>query len=392
MKRVLFYLPVVTPWWFDHMIAPLIRTLAPVAEVHVLVPKLWRNTGIEAAQLKACAELEGVRWHIIDGDGHRSLRTEPEDPEGLIAFVQSIDPDYTLCRSADIVTPAAFPGKVVHLIEAGSPPVPTGRWIWFQRDFWHHGAIASLSDAEREAVTSRFGDTWTRIWSTLNDRPFMAAPRDEALHAMGLPSDRKIIALALEYEHREAFTTMHNRFRRNLELLEHVVSGLDDRFFLAITDHPLNYRYVDNASLYAAIEQLEGRAKLVANPAMDQETTDLLVRHCDGLIVQNSKTTYAGAMFGKPILRLSHRPTAPWLRVQSELSPFLDGVAEGASGPVEDDARLWFAMHLTHEVFDPQTLSAEAFFDRMDRRFSADRLADGLDRLEKYHRTREIPA
>jgi hypothetical protein len=29
--KILFYLPVVTPWWFDHIVADLIRKLARAA-------------------------------------------------------------------------------------------------------------------------------------------------------------------------------------------------------------------------------------------------------------------------------------------------------------------------------------------------------------------------
>ncbi len=43
--HVLFYLPVVTPWWFDNIVAPLIRAAASDARVSVLVPPLWRGTG-----------------------------------------------------------------------------------------------------------------------------------------------------------------------------------------------------------------------------------------------------------------------------------------------------------------------------------------------------------
>ena len=44
--KVLFYLPVVTPFWFENMVEPLIRRMASSAEVHILAPKFWRNTGI----------------------------------------------------------------------------------------------------------------------------------------------------------------------------------------------------------------------------------------------------------------------------------------------------------------------------------------------------------
>ena len=102
MTRVLFYLPVVTPWWFDNIVAPLIRTLAVDSEVHILVAPLWRNTGIGPDQIAGCSAIPNLLWHIVDDPDHRSLRTSPTDPDGLVAFVRSIAPDYVFCRSADV--------------------------------------------------------------------------------------------------------------------------------------------------------------------------------------------------------------------------------------------------------------------------------------------------
>lgn len=60
--HVLFYLPVVTPWWFDNIVAPIIRAAARDAQVSVLVPPLWRGTGIGPTQLAGCADLATVDW------------------------------------------------------------------------------------------------------------------------------------------------------------------------------------------------------------------------------------------------------------------------------------------------------------------------------------------
>ncbi len=49
--KIMFYLPVVTPWWFVNIITPLIRSAARDAEVFVLVPPRWRNTGIGPDEL-----------------------------------------------------------------------------------------------------------------------------------------------------------------------------------------------------------------------------------------------------------------------------------------------------------------------------------------------------
>ena len=81
MAKILFYLPVVTPWWFDTIVAPMIAKLGAEAEIHVLAPEFWRNTGIGPNQLHTCASMPDIHWHIVEDDAHISLRTKPDDPE-----------------------------------------------------------------------------------------------------------------------------------------------------------------------------------------------------------------------------------------------------------------------------------------------------------------------
>lgn len=76
--RVAFYLPVVTPWWFDNIVAPLIAVMAKDCEVHVLVPPLSNGTGIEGWQLDRFADCPPIDWHILDGGDHLDLRTSLE--------------------------------------------------------------------------------------------------------------------------------------------------------------------------------------------------------------------------------------------------------------------------------------------------------------------------
>lgn len=385
MARILFYLPVVTPWWFDTLVAPLVRALSKEAEVHILVPPLWRNTGIGLDQVHACSDVPGVQWHIVDDPDHRSLRTFPADRDGVVAFVQSLAPDYVLCRSADIATPSRFPGKVVHLLETGACPfVPPPGNIILQRDFWHHGAMPLLSEEDRSVLDAAFGETWRRMQTRFESMSPFDLPRDRALEQLGIPADRKVIALPLEYEHEEAFTSFHNRFERNLELIDHVVGALDDDFVLAIADHPLNYKHIDNHQVYVAIEALGSRACLVANPEARYWPTTLLIKNCDGLVVQNTKALYAAAFFDKPTLRLSHRPTADWIGAHREMAPFLSDVRSGCGGASAEEARLWFAFHIMHEVIPPKSISGAEILDRMDRPFSRDRLQSGLARFEAH--------
>lgn len=387
MARILFYLPVVTPWWFDNIVAPLIRSLAASSEVHVLVPPLWRNTGVGPVQVEGCSSIPSLQWHIVNDPSHHSLRTYPAHPDGVVEFVQSLAPDYVFCRSADIVTPGRFPGQIIHLMEAGASPLSTpATWIILQRDFWCHGAMPVLSEEEREAVRSAFFNPWKRMLDEFDRvRPF-SLPRSTVLSDFGLPPDRKIIALPLEYENPEAFTRFHNRFERNLDLIRYVVEELNDEYVLAITDHPLNCKYLDNSDVYSAIEALGARAHLVPNTNANNLPTDLLIKSCDGLIVQNTKAIYSGAFFGKPTLRLSNRPTAEWLGAHDKMSAFLAQVTSGAASAAFDQAQLWFGFHLMHEVIDPATISGAEILCRADQPFSLDRLATGLARFEAHQR------
>lgn len=384
MARVLFYLPVVTPWWFDNIVAPLIRSLAAASEVHILVPPLWRNTGIGPAQVEGCSTVPGLQWHIVHDPNHQSLRTSPADADGVVEFVQNIAPDYVFCRSADIATPGRFPGQVIHLLEAGASPftIPA-TWVILQRDFWHHGAMPALREEDAGAVRSAFADTWQRIRGRFDP---CGEPSDRVLADLGLPQDRKVLALPLEYEHEEAFTTFHNQFERNVDLIHHLAEKLSDEYVLAITDHPLNYKHVDNSETHAAIEALGPRAHLLPNPAASSSPTDLLIKHCAGLVVQNTKAIYSGAFFGKPTLRLSNRPTAEWIHAHDCMEGFLNQIASGGGGAAVDQAQLWFGFHLMHEVVDPATISGAEILHRIDQPLSLGRIEGGLARLEGHLR------
>lgn len=387
MARILFYLPTVTPWWFDNIVAHLIRACAVKFEVHVIVPPLWRNTGIGPEQLRPFASFPSISWHIDDSDNHPSLRTSPADPDAVVELVRSIGPSHVFCRSADIATPARFPGKVRHLTEAGAPPLSTSAtWITLQPDFWHHGALCDLTEPDRRAIETLFHTTWKQMCSRAGANISLRSPRSETSHNMNPAGARKIVALPLEYEHEEAFTAYHNRFERNLDLIRVLVEQIDGEFLLAITDHPLNHKHIDNSRLYAEIDALGDRAYLVPNPNAGNCPTDLLIECCDGLVVQNTKAIYSGAFFGKPTLRMSNRPSARWLKVYDDIASFLCAVRSGETGAAEESARLWFGYHLLHEIIDPITISGDEIVDRVDRPFSHNRLSAGLERIETYQR------
>jgi len=121
--RILFYLPVITPWWFERIVRPMMALLDEEHEIHVMAPPPWNNTGIGETQLRLCADLPDICWHIVRDDGHPAMRTFPAQREGIIAFVRSLAPDVTFCRSADFDTVKAFPGIVRYITEGAADPL-----------------------------------------------------------------------------------------------------------------------------------------------------------------------------------------------------------------------------------------------------------------------------
>ncbi len=104
--KILFYLPVVTPWWFTEMMTPLMRALHGAAELHVMVAPIWRNTGIGGEHLLRRADLDRIQWHIIDEENPELFRRNGTAVPGLLDLVDTIGPDLTIARSADFATPA----------------------------------------------------------------------------------------------------------------------------------------------------------------------------------------------------------------------------------------------------------------------------------------------
>src|SRR3546814_2234404 len=76
--RVLFYLPVITPWWFDNIVGGMIKTLSPVFDVHVIVPSLWSGTGIGQDQIVPLLDQGAVTWHVLDSGRSRHMRTSAQ--------------------------------------------------------------------------------------------------------------------------------------------------------------------------------------------------------------------------------------------------------------------------------------------------------------------------
>jgi len=384
--RILFYLPVVTPLWFGEVIVPLVRTLRAHAELHVLVPALWRNTGVGPAELAGCADLGDVHWHLGDGPDHEGLRTGSGDVEGLTAFVRGIAPDLVLCRSAETEVAAAFPGTVRYLMEAGAPPLAMDGWaLALHEGIFDFGAMPELGGAEGAQVEAAFVVRWQAAEARFAQEEPYALPRSEALALMGLPDDRVIVAVPLEYAHEENFFPLQHRFARNPDLVAHLAARLPDDFVLALTDHPLNRLHGAGAELRAMVAEQGPRMRLVELAEGGGATTNLLAKHCDGMVVQNSKSFAAGAFFGKPMLRLSHRGSADWLRMYGDIDAFAADLRDGSAAVPDPDAtRRWFAWRVLDEAFSAKTVDAAELLARVHTPFSPARWEGGLARYDQH--------
>lgn len=350
--RILFYLPVVTPWWFDHIVVPLIRAAARDAEVHVMVPPYWSGTGIRAEQLMACGDLAHVGWHILDGDDHPALRHAADD--AVIDMVQALDPDLTLCRSADIDTPAHFPGIVRYIMEGSAPPFANAQTaVHLGTTLFDHGILPVLDETQRACLDDALRDEWTMIADG-----YRQPVRSAFLGAAGLPADKRIIGLPLEYEHPEMFFAQHATFPDNIALIDHIAPRLDADTILAVTRHPLNGQPGDEDALHAAIAAYGGKVRLVGGTGAHGTATNLLVRHSDGMVVGNSKSFAVAAFFGTPMLRLTKFRTGAWLNAFGDFAAF-DAAIRDRAAPGALDARIWFAFHILNTVFDPADIALD---------------------------------
>ena len=356
-QRILFYLPVVTPWWFANIIVHLIRSLARIHDVHVLVPPSWCNTGLGEEQIDLIADLDHVRWYLLDGPDHPQLRTDASGQDDLFALVDDINPDIVLCRSADIATPTRFPGTVRYIMEGGAPPFQTGNnWISLSPSLFDHGLMPPLSPELADRLDRVAGPLWAQMVQQI------ALPtRATFFEQTGLPTDKIIIGLPLEYEHEETFFGQHHRYADNAAMITAVSAMLDDKIVLALTNHPLNELYGDNRAINAAISAQQGKVIMLDGIQKAGHTTLALSQHCDGMIVGNSKSWSACAALGTPFMRLSDFATGDWLEAYNALPAFLADIASGLTKQADPAiVRRWFAFHLANNIFDPADPAADA--------------------------------
>lgn len=347
--RILFYLPGVTAKWFDEVVVPLARVAATRAEVHVAAPPPWLGTGVGARELAA---LGNVVWHMLDDADHASLRTVPAAPERLIARIAKIDADYTFCRAADIVTPAAFPGSVRYLMEGDFPPAaPAGRILLTGPELYHHGVMPAWKRGARQIPT-----------------PPMEMDRAAYLAAAGLPAGRRIIAVPLEHDGPENFFTMHSVEPRNDRFIADLAARFGDDVVLALTVHPDPQR---QAFLIAAAERIGAldpdKVRIVRGPGEGGAVTAMLARHCDGMIVRDSKAFAWAAVFGKPLLRLSRFPTAAWLNAYEDVDAFREAILSGHPRVADPrDLAAWIDCHNSERTFLPGETGFDELLARAD--------------------------
>lgn len=374
--RILFYLPVITPWWFAKIVKPLIATLAADNEIHVLAPPPWRNTGIGPDEIKLCADLPDICWHIVNDQGHPSMRTTPVERDGIVAFVQSLAPDYVVCRSADFETVKAFPGIVRHITEGAADPLRLGPDSFhFTQCPFDHGVLPDLNPDQIAKLDRLIAPFWKRM---VQSQRLADVQQDYVNEWADLPTDRPIVFLPLEYEHEENFYTMHRvGATPNAQLLQDLAERLGDRVFLALTNHPLNEQYLDNTAVSKVVRANASRMRLLPGKTpIGTRTSHYLMEEADGVILGDSKVYAMAGFHGTATLRLSRFETGAWMNAHDELDPFLEALASGSCGaPEPGAARTWFAFHTANNLNCPRNpdLTANDVLQRLEKPCDPDR-------------------
>ena len=345
--KVLFYLPVVTPWWFDEIIAPMLRALHGQAELHVMIAPLWRNTGIDGVQLAPLDDLDGIAWHVIDHDDPATFRLDGTSVPGLLTLVDTIAPDLVLARSADTATPAQFPGLVRYVMEGAAAPFQTDpRWIVLEDTLFAKGVTPLNADEHAAALDAAIAPYWPRRHDDLGEQDWRIR--------FGLPFDRPIVAVPLHYEHDENFFMRHAAYPSGVAMLDALIAMLGDDICLAVSDHPLNRKHVDRSDLHDRIADDPERLVLVEADEHPGGATAVLAAKANGVVVDLSKVWSLAAGHCTPIFDVGLTAAADWLGVHRAPAPFESIVRDSPSVRQNDImARRWFAAHLGARVIDP---------------------------------------
>ena len=334
----------------ENVFEPMIAKLAPLAEVHVMLPAPWREKYRAVASAQATSWCHEVTWHPLDAvDGDlAALDLNGPTPE-ILEAADAIAPDHCLCRSANSSLPERLPGRVRYVMEAGAPPfrLPS-HWVSLQPQIFDHGLMPDLPPEQRAALIALIAHAWEEI-----ERARRRDPTWRSRH--GLPDRRTIIALPLDYEHADNLFGIHRSIRPNAALAAHLADRMRAPLFLAVTDHPLNVRFVDQRNLIETIDARSGVAQLLHRNPTAGDITSALTQHADGMIVGDSKSFSAAAFYGTPLLRMSRFASAPWLCAYEDPDSFVaDLAAENAVAARREDAMLWFAHYLAAQAFAPR--------------------------------------
>jgi len=377
--RVLFYLPVMTPWWLENIVSPIIGAIEADCEVSAIVPSPWSDTGIPM-DAPALERHPNVNWHYLEGERYRALRRDARAVPEILDLICDIDAAYTFCRSADTVSPIFFPGVVRFLMEYALPPLApategqdfslTGPRL-FDRGF--------LPPMEPE-VRSWLADVAARRLATM---PVCARPQGHAQYraAAGLPADKAIVACPLEFQSRENFFSIHRCHRDNAALLETVLSHMGEDCCLAVTRHPLTLYQGGDENVVSFIAAHASRIVEVSYSRWGNATAEL-VSHCDGVIVEDSKCIYLAALSGKPMLRISRFDCAEWMRSYTDMGDFFAAVARGSAlVPMEEDVLAWFGYGLANDRINPclPGFGWAELQERADRPYDPRRWRNNLD-------------
>lgn len=392
MTNILFYLPVVSERYFEWFVAPLVRIVQTQAEIHIVAPPQWLATGVTERQKALLADVENVRWHILDVEDHELLRTSPANPEYVVKLIEALNPSYVFCRSADVSTPMLFPGKIRFLMEPIIPPFRlrsdlSAPVMLDGPQLYDQGFMPDLTLDQRHAIDTGFRSRWEAVRAGASPSQSV---RERYLSDAGLPTDRKIIALPLNVEaQNNFFIKVHSITPSNKNLIDELASQLGDDFVLALTEHPLNRNgdpLVDQSvePLDPVIEKWRGKVIIVDTPGPMGDATSSLIQHSDGVVICESKSFGYAAFFQRPIFRVSKYRSADWMNSYLDFEKFLsDIVKESALAPVADEAMLWFGYHWANNVFalsDPE-LTLEDIIDRFERPVNPARWAAGFDRI-----------
>lgn len=354
--RILFYLPVVTPWWFSQIITPMLRTLHDEAELHIMIAPIWRNTGLEPDHLLPLANLDRIHWHIMDHEDPAPFRLNGAAVPGLLDLVNTINPDLTLARSADEATPALFPGAVRYIMEGAAPPFDTDkRWVILEERLFSFGAMPRRAAAIGQECARILGPAWAHAEQLLGIEPPLGWRNQ-----WGLPHDRPILGVPLQYEHEEDFFVAGSAAPRARDLLAMLLETLDEQVFLAITDHPLNRVFLDRSDVHQLIAAHPHRARLCTSNALPQGATGVFAAHADALLIDQSKSWSLAAFAGTPALRIGTRPIADWIGFSEDLASF----PRKLKRPDRVTMRRWFGWHLGARVLDPTRFTLDELIAR----------------------------